>query len=114
MEDLGGLAAEGAGHHAADLGDVADADGEAQELAVAEERLEEGVLGAVQAAAIGVVVEDDVALLQRVERDLLGTGLDQSGMPPIMVGQNSAQAIMSPLASAKAQVKSRPSLKIVE
>ena len=35
-------------------------------------------------------------------------------MPPIMVGQNSAQAIMSPLASASAQVKSRPSLKIVE
>jgi hypothetical protein len=35
-------------------------------------------------------------------------------MPPIMVGQNSAQAIMSPLASESAQVKSRPSLKIVE
>ena len=42
-----------------------------------EERLEEGVLGAVQAAAIGVVVEDDVALLQGLERDLLGAGLDQ-------------------------------------
>src|SRR3954467_12900737 len=36
------------------------------------------------------------------------------GMPPIIVGQNSAHAIMSPLASASAQVKSRPSLKIVE
>ena len=35
-------------------------------------------------------------------------------MPPIIVGQNSAQAIMSPLSSASAQVKSRPSLKIVE
>ena len=35
-------------------------------------------------------------------------------MPPIIVGQNSAHAIMSPLASASAQVKSRPSLKIVE
>ena len=71
MEDLGRLAAEGAGHHAADLGDVADADGEAHQLAVDEERLEEGVLGAVQAAAIGIVVEDDVAFLERVERDLL-------------------------------------------
>ena len=40
--------------------------------------------------------------------------LISSGMPPIIVGQNSAQAIMSPLASASAQVKSRPSLKIVE
>ena len=40
--------------------------------------------------------------------------LTRPGMPPIMVGQNSAQAIMSPLASASAQVKSRPSLKIVE
>ena len=77
MEDLGRLAAEGARHHAADLGDVADADREALELAVDEERLEEGVLGAVQAAAVGVVVEDDVALLERVERDLLGAGLDQ-------------------------------------
>src|SRR3954452_3845824 len=36
------------------------------------------------------------------------------GMPPIIVGQNSAQAIMSPLVSASAQVKSKPSLKIVE
>lgn len=35
-------------------------------------------------------------------------------MPPIIVGQNSAQAIMSPLSSASAQVKSSPSLKIVE
>ncbi len=40
--------------------------------------------------------------------------LISSGMPPIMVGQNSAQAIMSPLSSASAQVKSSPSLKIVE
>ena len=77
VEDLGRLAAEGARHHAADLGDVADADREALELAVDEERLEEGVLGAVQAAAVGIVVEDDVAVLKGLERDLLGAGLDQ-------------------------------------
>ena len=35
-------------------------------------------------------------------------------MPPIMAGQKSAQAIMSPRALANAQVKSSPSLKIVE
>ena len=79
MEDLGRLAAERTRHHAADLGDMADADGKAEQAAVLEERLEEGVLGAVQAAAIGVVVEDDVALLQGLERDLLGAGLDQQG-----------------------------------
>ena len=77
MEDLGRLAGEGARHHAADLGDVADADREAQQLAVNEERLEEGVLRTVQAAPIGIVVEDDVAVLDRVERDFLRAGLDQ-------------------------------------
>ena len=81
MEDLGGLAAEGAGHHAADLGHMADADGEAHQLALDEEGLEEGVLGAVQAAPIGVVVEDDVARLERVKRDLLGAGLYQERHP---------------------------------
>ena len=35
-------------------------------------------------------------------------------MPPICAGQYSATAIMSPLASAMAQLKSRDSLKIVE
>src|SRR5262249_27012031 len=40
--------------------------------------------------------------------------LMQSGMPPICAGQYSATAIMSPCASASAQVKSSASLKIVE
>ena len=35
-------------------------------------------------------------------------------MPPICAGQYSATAIMSPLASAMAQLKSKDSLKIVE
>ena len=114
MEDLGRLAAEGARHHAADLRDMADADGEAEQLAVREERLEERVLGTVQAAAIGVVVQHDVALASEAKSTSCEIVLMRIGMPPIMVGQNSAQAIMSPLASESAQVKSRPSLKIVE
>ena len=77
VEDLGRLAGERARHHAADLGDVADAHREAEKLAVDEEWLEEGVLRTVQAAPVGVVVQDDVAVLDRVERDLLGAGLDQ-------------------------------------
>ena len=37
-----------------------------------------------------------------------------SGIPPIWAGQNSATETISPSVSAMAQVKSRPSLKIVE
>ena len=39
----------------AHLGDVADGDDEGQELAVGKDRLEERVLGHVQAAPVGVV-----------------------------------------------------------
>ena len=77
LKDLGRLAVEGARHVTADLGDMADAHRETQKLAILEEGLEEGVLRAVQAATIRVVVQDDVAVLDRVERDLLGAGLDQ-------------------------------------
>ena len=44
----------------------------------------------------------------------LHAGLMSSGMPPIIAGQKSPVAIMSPLGSAKPQVKSSHSLKIVE
>ena len=64
VKDLGGLATEGTRHHAADLGDVADAHGKSQKLAIHEERLEEGVLGAVQTPTIGVVVQDNIARLE--------------------------------------------------
>src|SRR5262249_53590376 len=77
VEYLGGLATEGAGHHAANLGDMANADGKAHQFPVDEEGLEEGVLGAMQSATIWVVVEDDVALLQRVEGNLLSASLDE-------------------------------------
>ena len=40
--------------------------------------------------------------------------LISTGMPPIWAGQKSATEIISPAGSAKAQVKSSPSLKMVE
>ena len=49
------------------------------QLAVEEDRLEEGVLRSVQAATIGVVVQDDVAFAQGVEVDFLEAALHQDG-----------------------------------
>lgn len=114
MEDFRRLAAEGAGHHAADFGDMADADGKPEQRAAREDGLEEGVLGAVEPAAVGVVVDDESPDWRREKSISCAHVLMRIGMPPIIVRQNSAQAIMSPLASASAQVKSSPSLKIVE
>ena len=71
VEDLGRLAGEAARHHAAGLDEVADGDGEAHQLAIDEDRLEHGVLGRVQAAPVGIVVDDHVALVDLGERDLL-------------------------------------------
>ena len=75
VEDLGGLAGEAAGHHAAHLRHVADGDGVAHELAPVEHGLDEGVLGRVHAAPVGVVVDDDVAFLDLIVRNFLGRGL---------------------------------------
>ena len=61
MENLGRLAGEAARHHAADLDEMADRDGKAHQFAADEDRLEHGVLGRVQAAAVGVVMDDHVA-----------------------------------------------------
>ena len=47
-----------------------------------------------QAAAIGIVVEDDIALLEVVERYLLTQDRISSGMPPIIDGQKSPVAII--------------------
>ena len=75
VEDLGGLAGEAAGDHAAHLRHVADGDGVAHELAPVEHGLDEGVLGRVHAAPVRVVVDDDIAFLDLVVGDLLGRGL---------------------------------------
>ena len=53
------------GRLAADLGDVADVAGEADELVAEEDRPHHHVLGQVAAAAVGVVVDDDVPGLGR-------------------------------------------------
>ena len=70
MEDLRRLAGEGARHHAADLLQVADRHRETHDFVVDEDRLNKGVLGAMQAAAIGIVVADHIAGLERIEWDL--------------------------------------------
>ena len=75
VEDLRGLAGEAAGHHAAHLRHVSDGDGVAHELALVEDGLDEGVLGRVHAAPVGIVVDDDVAFLDLVVRNFLGRGL---------------------------------------
>ena len=77
VEDLGRLAGEGARHHAADLLQMADGHGEAHELVIDEDRLDQRVLGAVQAAAVGVVVADHVAGLEGLQRDLLDAAAHQ-------------------------------------
>ena len=77
VEDLGGLAGEARGRHAADLADMTDGDRETQQIAVEEDGLEEGVFGRVQTAAIGVVVDYDIALDQIIDRDFLHAGTDQ-------------------------------------
>ena len=79
LEDLGRLARESARHHAADLLQMADRHGEAHELVIDEDRLDQRMLGAVQAAAVGVVVADHVAGLEGVQRDLLDATPHQQG-----------------------------------
>ena len=53
----------------------------ASSLPVGEDRLEQRVLGYVQTAPVGVVVDDDVAFLDLVDRDFLGAGLDEQRHP---------------------------------
>ena len=55
---------------------MADGDGVAHQLAVHEERHEEGVVRRVQAAPVGVVVHDDIALGQPLARHLAHAALD--------------------------------------
>ncbi len=68
LEDLGGVGGEDADRLAADLGQVADVGDEAEQLALVEDRADHAVLGDVRAAAVGIVVQDDVAGLERSRR----------------------------------------------
>ena len=76
LEDLGRVAGEAAGRLGADLRHVRDVRDEGDELALPEHRLQQHVLGHVAGAAVRVVVQDDVALVERVEPELLDRPLD--------------------------------------
>ena len=71
LEDLGRVAGEAAGRLRPDLGHVRDVRDEGDELALAEDGLQQHVLGHVAGAAVRIVVEDDVALLEGVEPELV-------------------------------------------
>ena len=58
---------EASGHGLAARRRVADAGGESEMLAIDEERLEEGLLGTMKTAAIGIVKDDGVAFLERAK-----------------------------------------------
>ena len=77
VEHFRRFAGEAGRGHASDLADVADRDREADQRVLDEDRLEEGVLGRVQAATIGVVVDQDVALFEVLDGDLLDARAQQ-------------------------------------
>ena len=66
LPDLPRARVVAAGRHAADVGDVALARAPRDELAVVEDRQEDADVGVLVAAAVDVVVEDDVAVVQVV------------------------------------------------
>ena len=71
LVDLTGVAGERTRSQAADLGDVPDRRGEPEQLALVEDALEQHVLREVAPAAVGVVVDPDVARAERVGAELL-------------------------------------------
>ena len=71
LVDLGRVGGEGAGRHAADLADVGDVADEAPGFALPEDRLDDEVLGHVALAAVGVVVDVDVARAEGLQPDLV-------------------------------------------
>ena len=77
LVDLGRVAGEAARRLRPDLGHVRDVRDEGDDLALPEDRLQQHVLGHVARAAVGIVVEDDVALLEGVEAELLDRPLDR-------------------------------------
>ena len=79
VENLGRLAGEAGRRHASHLADVADRDRKTDQVAVDKYRLEKGMFGRMQAAAIGIVVEDHVTFLEILDGDFVDTGTDQQG-----------------------------------
>ena len=87
---------------------------EAEQLVPVEDRPHDHVLRDVAAAAVGVVVEDDVARLEGIDPQLLQRPPHGERIAPIWAGQNSAWPIMLPRRSNSTHEKSSPSLKIGE
>ena len=77
VENLGRFSTKAAGGRATDFGNVANGDGEAHDLVVDEYGFEEGMFGRVQATAVGVVVDDDVAVLHFGRGNFLQARLHQ-------------------------------------
>src|SRR4029077_21045800 len=77
VENFRRFIAKGSRHHPANLGDMSDTDRKAKKLAVNKEGLEKRVFRTMQPAAIGIVVENDVAFSERFEGDFLGACLDE-------------------------------------
>ena len=71
LVDVGRVGGEGARRLAADLGDVTDVAGEAEELIADEHRPHHHVLGEMAAAAVAVVVDEDVAGMEVLDPLLL-------------------------------------------
>ena len=114
LEDLGGVRGEAADGLAADLGEMADVGHEAEQLALVEDRAHDAVLGDVRAAAVGIVVQDDVAGLERLDAELLDRPAHDE-----QAGRDLRRAELGlpdhvPRRSKSTHEKSRPSLKIGE
>ncbi len=72
------------------------------------------MLGEVAPAAVGVVVDPDVARAERLGAELLEHPADAKFAAPSIDGLYSACAIIRPERSKSAQTKSKPSLKTGE
>src|SRR5262249_25961832 len=71
VKNLCGLACEAGRRHAANLTKVTDRNREADRFAANKDWFEDRVLGSVKTAAIGIVVQKHVALLEIVNIDLI-------------------------------------------
>ena len=71
LEDLGRVRGERPHRLAADLGQVADVRDEPEQLALVEDPTHDAVLGDVRAATVRIVVQHDVARLERLDTELL-------------------------------------------
>ena len=71
LVDVGGVRGEAAWRLAANLGDVPDVAGEAEELVLTEDRHHRHVFGEVALPSVGVVVDNDVPRLEELLAELL-------------------------------------------